>query len=561
MHSQNIQLKDLHVSPLNMRVEKKVPSLKRMAEIAANILPTVREKGILQDLIVRPNNDGFEIVAGRRRFYSAKVIEAERGEFAPLPCKVLDKDDDAEALEISLIENVAREDVDELSQYETYSRLILLGREPSQIAGAFGITEKLVRQRLAIANLLPRIRDLYRDEQIEADDLQILTLATKSQQRAYLALIDKDDAPRGSYLRDWLFGGDAISTTHALFDLATYSGTITNDLFGENRYFADSKAFWKMQDEAIAAKRDAYLAAKWSEVVILERGHRFDNWNFVKAKKTQGARVYIAVADSGEVNCHEGYISQAEATKARSKKEKAKRGEVVGDEDAAPKSPITNKMQNYIELHQHAAVRLTLIEQPSIATRLLLAHVIASSGNWTVRPDNQRAEGNDIRDSVATSQAQTLFAAEREEVRALLGPVSVDEEGEADQTICGNGYGNAATTGAVYQRLGKLKPEALTRLTAFIMAETLASGSDAVAIIGAEQKIDVRTNWTPDQTFFDLVRDRVSLNAMLADAAGKKKANKLVSAKAKDQRAALATAATANPGWSPAWLRFTPAKR
>jgi ParB family chromosome partitioning protein len=561
MHSQNIQLKDLHVSPLNMRVEKKVPSLKRMAEIAANILPTVREKGILQDLIVRPNNNGFEIVAGRRRFYSAKVIEAERGEFAPLPCKVLDKDDDAEALEISLIENVAREDVDELSQYETYSRLILLGREPSQIAGAFGITEKLVRQRLAIANLLPRIRDLYRDEQIEADDLQILTLATKSQQRAYLALIDKNDAPRGSYLRDWLFGGDAVSTTHALFDLATYSGNITDDLFGENRYFADSKAFWKMQDEAIAAKRDTYLAAKWYEVVILERGHRFDNWNFVKAKKMQGARVYIAVADSGEVNCHEGYISQGEATKARSKKEKAKKGELITDEDAAPKSAITNKMQNYIELHQHAAVRLTLIEQPSIAMRLLLAHVIASSGNWTVRPDNQRAEGNDIRDSVAISQAQTLFAAEREEVRALLGPVSVDEEGEADQTICGNGHGNAATTGEVYQRLGKLKPDALIRLTAFIMAETLASGSDAVAIIGAEQKIDVRANWTPDQTFFDLVRDRASLNAMLADAASKKEANKLVSAKAKDQRAALATAATANPGWSPAWLRFTPAKR
>jgi ParB family chromosome partitioning protein len=93
------------------------------------------------------------------------------------------------------------------------------------------------------------------------------------------------------------------------------------------------------------------------------------------------------------------------------------------------------------------------------------------------------------------------------------------------------------------------------------MAETLASGSDAVAIIGAEQKIDVRANWTPDQTFFDLVRDRASLNAMLADAASKKEANKLVSAKAKDQRAALATAATANPGWSPAWLRFTPAKR
>ena len=42
-----IPLKDLHVSPLNMRAEKKEPTLKRMAVIAANILPTIREKGIL----------------------------------------------------------------------------------------------------------------------------------------------------------------------------------------------------------------------------------------------------------------------------------------------------------------------------------------------------------------------------------------------------------------------------------------------------------------------------------------------------------------------------------
>jgi hypothetical protein len=47
-----IPLSDLHVSPLNMRAEKKEPNLKRMAVIAANILPTVREQGILTPLIV-----------------------------------------------------------------------------------------------------------------------------------------------------------------------------------------------------------------------------------------------------------------------------------------------------------------------------------------------------------------------------------------------------------------------------------------------------------------------------------------------------------------------------
>jgi ParB family chromosome partitioning protein len=89
MQTQTIALNQLHVSPLNMRAEKKEPSLKKMAEIAANILPTVREKGILSDLIVRQNSAGYEILAGRRRYYAAKVIEKERGEFPPLPCDAL----------------------------------------------------------------------------------------------------------------------------------------------------------------------------------------------------------------------------------------------------------------------------------------------------------------------------------------------------------------------------------------------------------------------------------------------------------------------------------------
>ncbi len=82
MHT-TIELNRLHVSPFNMRAEKKVPSLKRMAELSANILPTVRDKGILTPLIVRPNNDGFEILAGRRRYYAARVIEQEAGSFRP----------------------------------------------------------------------------------------------------------------------------------------------------------------------------------------------------------------------------------------------------------------------------------------------------------------------------------------------------------------------------------------------------------------------------------------------------------------------------------------------
>ena len=143
----------------------------------------MRDKGILTPLIVRPNNDGFEILAGRRRYYAARVIEQEAGSFPPLNCDLRENCSDAEALEISLIENVAREDADELTEYESYAGLIRLGRSPAEIAKTFGVEEKDVLRRLALANLMPRIRDLFRSEELDASDLQLLTMATKSQQR------------------------------------------------------------------------------------------------------------------------------------------------------------------------------------------------------------------------------------------------------------------------------------------------------------------------------------------------------------------------------------------
>ena len=76
------------------------------------------------------------------------------------------------------------------------------------------------------------------------------------------------------------------------------------------------------------------------------------------------------------------------------------------------------------------------------------------------------------------------------------------------------------------------------------MAETLAAGSAVTDAFGAHAKVETRAHWTPDQTFFELMRDRASVNAMLAEVAGKKAADKLVSAKLKDQKAALAAAAS-----------------
>lgn len=97
-----------------MRHGKKDPDI-------SDLLPTVRARGILQSLIVRPTDvpDHFEILAGRRRFHAARAVAAETGHAEPVPCAILDPGDDAGALEASLIENLARLDPDEVVQWES----------------------------------------------------------------------------------------------------------------------------------------------------------------------------------------------------------------------------------------------------------------------------------------------------------------------------------------------------------------------------------------------------------------------------------------------------------
>jgi hypothetical protein len=76
----------------------------------------------------------------------------------------MEETDNVSAIEASLIESLAQEDVDEISAYETYAALIHEGRTLDEVARIFGKTDRQVTQSLAVANLLSRIRDLYRED-------------------------------------------------------------------------------------------------------------------------------------------------------------------------------------------------------------------------------------------------------------------------------------------------------------------------------------------------------------------------------------------------------------
>lgn len=542
-----IDLGKLSVSKANMRYAKKAPDV-------SDILPTFRARGVLVPLIVRPNcaPDAYEIVAGARRFHAANLVAAETGEAAPLPCAILEEGDDAAAIEASLIENLARLDPDEVTQWETFTRLGKEGRSVDTIAATFGLPDASVRRILALGNLLPRIRDLYRREEIDAATIRHLTMASKRQQQAWLALFDDADAyvPTGHQLKAWLFGGQSIKAGVALFDLADFKGTLVADLFGEDRYFADPDAFWDAQNAAIEARRADYLEACWSDVVIVPPSDHFHIWEYEKAGKRKGGRVYIDVRGTGEVTFHEGYVTRKEARRIES-------GEPAGGDQKAVRPEITSTMQTYIDLHRHAAVRAKLTAHPAIAQRLMVAHAITGSHLWRVLPEPQSSRNDDVRESVETSPAETEFDEKRRAVLSVLG-FSAEEP-----TVTGGNSDDYSLVG-VFLRLLELPDPVVMDVIAIVIGETLASGSAAVEVVGQEIGIDMAQYWQADDAFFSLLRDREVLSALVAEVTGPAVASANAGEKAKvlkkivrdhldgtDGREKVA-------GWVPRWMRFPP---
>lgn len=551
-----IDLGKLSVSKANMRYAKKAPDV-------ADILPTVRKRGVIVPVLVRPNcalpddaSGAFEIIAGARRFHAASIVADERREAGqdvdPMPCAILDEGDDADAIEASLIENTARLDADEVTRWETFTRLVKEGRSVDDLSTTFGLPELAVKRILALGNLMPRIRTLYQGGEIDATTVRHLTLASKSQQRAWLALFDDPDAyvPTGHQLKAWLFGGQSIPVKHALFDTLGMAGIVA-DLFGEDQFFADADAFWTAQNAAIEARRDAYLEAGWPDVVIVPTGEHFHSWEHEKAPKRKGGRVYIDVRGNGEVTFHEGYVTRSEARRIE-------RGEAVGTGHKPPRPEVTSTMQTYIDLHRHAATRAAMTGHPALALRLLVAHAIVGSHLWSVKPEPQTTRNDAIRESVECCRGEADFDVKRRAVLALL-----DFSAEEPTVTGGNGdpYGLAG----LFLRLVKLTDEQVMDLIAVVMGETLASGSAAVEAVGSEIGVDMSTYWRADDAFFEALRDKQVLTAIVAEMAGETVASANGGEKTKTLKGIIrdhldgSNGRAKIDGWVPKWMAFPPA--
>ena len=175
---QTVPLAHLFLAPENVRTTP--PSKSAQAELKASVL----NHGLLENLVVReadPAKDGsprFAVLAGGRRLTVLQDLASEDEVPAnhPIPCIVASSDTPAE--EISLAENTVRLAMHPADQVTAFSKLLDAGASVSEVATRFGVSQRLVKQRMRLGNVAPEIIQAYRDERLDMETLQAFSLTT-----------------------------------------------------------------------------------------------------------------------------------------------------------------------------------------------------------------------------------------------------------------------------------------------------------------------------------------------------------------------------------------------
>ncbi|ODT22658.1 MAG: DNA-binding protein [Hyphomicrobium sp. SCN 65-11] len=274
--SRDIPFNKLVLSQSNVRRIKSGVAIEELAE-------DIARRTLLQSLTVRPALDGdgnetgmYEIPAGGRRYRALELLVKRKrlARNAPIPCIVRT---DGIAEEDSLAENVQRAPLHPLDQFRAFMTLREKGQSEEEIAAAFFVSVNVVRQRLRLATVSPRLLDVYAEDGITLDQLMAFTVNPdhERQEQAWEALqhsynkepfhirrLLTESTVRASDKRAQFVGPEAYEKA---------GGTILRDLFepDDGGWLQEPALLEKLVAERLEREADSIRAEgwKWIEVV------------------------------------------------------------------------------------------------------------------------------------------------------------------------------------------------------------------------------------------------------------------------------------------------------
>lgn len=156
----------------------------------AELASSIKGKGLLQPIILKRKDKGYEIIAGERRYRAAVMAGLKE-----VPSIIKDVDD-KEALEIALIENLQREDLNPLEVAVVYERFTEeFGYTHEELAHKVGVDRSSVSNCIRLLKLPPWIKELISDGKLTQGHARaLLTLKNEKEQKRFADRILKEGA-------------------------------------------------------------------------------------------------------------------------------------------------------------------------------------------------------------------------------------------------------------------------------------------------------------------------------------------------------------------------------
>ncbi len=210
---QFLAIDTIHESTTNPRRTFDEAKLYELAE-------SIKHNGLIQPITVRPNNQGFEIVAGARRYRAAQLAE-----LFSVPARIVEIDD-AKALEWQLVENSQRVDVHPYEEAQGFQRLLdIPGYDVAALVEKSGKSASHVYARLSLLQLIPTVAEAFAQERITASHANLIArLPQESQAEAFEQCWRKDWQDKephllpAKHLAAWIQANLYLSLADAPFD-------------------------------------------------------------------------------------------------------------------------------------------------------------------------------------------------------------------------------------------------------------------------------------------------------------------------------------------------------
>jgi len=150
----------------------------------AELAESIRQKGLIQPLVLRRAGDDYEIVVGERRFRAAQALGLEK-----IPAIVYEEVSKQEMMELALVENIQRESLNPMEEAEAYRILIQeCGITQTEVADRVGKDRSSIANTLRLLGLPERVRRMVADESLSEGHARVILAAPGEKEKIELAL-------------------------------------------------------------------------------------------------------------------------------------------------------------------------------------------------------------------------------------------------------------------------------------------------------------------------------------------------------------------------------------